>query len=93
MNSTNFLKFSAICSFIGAVTSALLIFLPNPEAIDFESRTLLYQNNLYLSKLWILFIHPQVNIIASLGIAYLLFKKYPLYIILGTLFLAIWAYT
>jgi hypothetical protein len=93
MNSIKFLKFAAICSFIGALTTALLIFLPNPEALDFESRTLLYQNNLYLSKLWILFIHPQVNIIASLGIACLLFKKYPLQIIIGTLFLFIWAFT
>ena len=93
MNSIKFLKFAAICSFVGALTTALLIFLPSPEAIDFESRTLLYQNNLYLSKLWILFIHPQVNIIGSLGIAYLLFKKYPLHIIIGTLFLLIWAFT
>lgn len=93
MNSKLFLKFAAICSFAGALTTALLIFLPNHEAVDFESRTLLYQNKLYLSKLWILFVHPQVNIIASLGIAYLLYKKYPFQIIMGTLFLLIWAYT
>jgi hypothetical protein len=92
-NYKTFLKTTAICSFIGALTTALLIFLPNPEATDFEARTLLFDNKLYLSKLWILFIHPQVNIIASLGIAYLLFKKYPLQIIIGTLFLLIWAYT
>ena len=93
MYAIKFLKVAAICSFLGALTTALLIFLPNPEAIDFESRTVLYQNKLYLGKLWILFVHPQVNIIASLGIAYLLFKRYPLQIILGTLFLLIWAYT
>ncbi|MTI41313.1 hypothetical protein [Fulvivirga lutimaris] len=87
----NFLKISAICSVLGAITTALLIFLPNPEASDFESRVLLYQNTLYLSKLWILFIHPQVNFIASLGIAFILFKKYPSRIVLGTLFLFIWA--
>ncbi len=88
-----FLKIAAICSFLGALTTVLLIFLPNPSAIDFESRTLLFENKLYLSKLWILFIHPQVNIIASLGIAFLLLKKYPLQIIIGILFLLIWAYT
>ena len=92
-NHKTFLKTTAICSFLGALTTALLIFLPNPEAIDFETRTLLFNNKLYLSKLWILFIHPQVNIIASLGIAYLLYKKYPIQIIIGTLFLLIWAYT
>jgi hypothetical protein len=92
-NSKAFLIFAAICSFLGALTTALLIFLPNPEVSDFESQTLLYKNNLYLSKLWILFLHPQVNIMASLGIAYLLFKKHPLQIITGTFFLLVWAIT
>ncbi|MEQ8244589.1 hypothetical protein [Fulvivirga sp.] len=89
----NFLKISAICSILGAITTALLIFLPSPSATDFESRALLHQNSLYLSKLWILFIHPQVNFIASLGVAVILFKKYPARIILGTMFLFIWAFT
>ncbi len=88
-----FLKATAICSFLGALTTTLLIFLPNPEAPDFETRASLYNNALYLSKLWILFIHPQVNILAAFGIAYLLFKKYPLHIVFGTLFLLVWAYT
>lgn len=88
-----FLKATAICSFLGALTTALLIFLPNPGGADFETRALLYNDTLYLSKQWILFIHPQVNILATLGIAYLLYEKYPLPIIFGTLFLMIWAYT
>ena len=88
-----FLIASAICSFIGVITTALLIFLPNPETPDFETRVLLSRNTIYLRKLWILFIHPQVNFLAALGIAYLLYKKQPLQIIFGTLFLFIWAYT
>lgn len=92
-NQDYFLISTAICSFLGAFTTALLIFLPNPDAPDFETRSSLYDNGLYLSKLWILFIHPQVNLLASLGVAYLLFKKYPLQIVFGTLFLLVWAYT
>lgn len=92
-NINSFLKIAAICSFLGALTTALLMFLPNPAASGFEAEVMLYKNSLYLSKRWILFIHPQVNFIASLGIAYLLYKKYPLQIIIGTLFLFIWAYT
>ena len=88
-----FLKITAICSFLGAITTALLIFLPRPEAPGFESQVLLYKNNLYLSKLWILFLHPQVNLLASLGVAHLLVKKYPAQMIIGTFFLSIWAYT
>jgi hypothetical protein len=97
MKTTNkvnyFLKIAAICSFLGAITTAVLIFLPSPEAAEFESQVLLFKNNTYLTKLWILFLHPQLNLIASFGVAYLLFRKYPLQIILGTLFLSIWAYT
>ena len=92
-NYKPFLKLSAICSFLGALTTVLLIFLPNPVSTDFESQTLLFENRLYLNKLWILFIHPQLNILASLGIAYLLLKKYPLQIIIGTFFLLVWALT
>lgn len=91
--TTSFLKLAAICSFLGATTTALLIFLPNPPAIDDESRAMLYESNLYMVKKWILFIHPQVNFIASLGVAWILLRRYPLQMILGTLFLAIWAYT
>jgi len=87
------LYLAAICSFLGALTTALLIFLPNPQAADPESQALLFQNHLYLSKLWILFLHPQFNIIASLGVAFLLLKKYPLQIIVGTFFLLVWAIT
>ncbi len=92
-NHNYFLKTTAVCSFLGALSTALLIFLPNPDAPDFETRSSLYNNGLYLSKLWILFIHPQVNLLASLGIAYLLLKKYPLQIVFGTFFLLVWAYT
>jgi glucan phosphoethanolaminetransferase (alkaline phosphatase superfamily) len=88
-----FLKIAALCSILGALTTSLLLFLPNPSSTDFEANQMLYENNLYLSKLWILFLHPQFNFIASLGIALLLFKKYPARIIIGTLFLGVWAYT
>ena len=92
MQKRRYLKVTAICSFLGAITTALLIFLPNPQATDFESRMLLHQNSMYMTKLWILFIHPQVNLLAALGIAYLLLKKYPLPIIFGTFFLLSWAF-
>jgi len=92
-NYINFLKFASICSILGAITTTLAIFLPNPETTGFDSMAMLHQNTLYLSKLWILFIHPQVNIIASLGVAALLLHKKPLHIIVGTFFLIVWAYT
>ncbi|MFH6603792.1 hypothetical protein ACEZ3G_09920 [Maribacter algicola] len=92
-NCLTFLRFAAICSFLGALTTILLIFLPNPAATDFESQTLLYENKHYISKLWILFVHPQVNFLASLGVAFMLLRKYPLQIIVGTFFLLLWTFT
>jgi len=95
-HSQNYKRFfyaTAICSFLGALTTALLLFLPNPEAADFESSALLHTNTLHLTKLWILFIHPQVNFLAALGVAVLLYKKYTLSIIFGTVFLLLWAFT
>jgi len=88
-----FLTVAAICSFAGAITTTLLIFLPSTPAVDFEAMVQLQSNSLYLAKLWILFIHPQVNIVAALGIAYCLFRKNPISITIGTLFLFVWAYT
>lgn len=81
---------AAICSFLGAITTALLIFLPASSSVDPQNSILLYKDNLYIAKLWILFLHPQFNFIAALGIAVLLFRKYPLEIILGTFFLLLW---
>lgn len=88
-----FLTATAVCSFLGALTTALLLFLPNPEAPDQEARAALFQNGLYMGKQWILFFHPQFNILASIGLGYLLFKKYPLQVIFGLFFLCTWAYT
>lgn len=93
LNTIKFLKLAAICSLLGATTTALLIFLPRPEVNDFESQALLYQNSLYMTRLWILFVHPQVNTIAMLGVCFLLFRKYPLQISLGTLFMFVWFYS
>lgn len=88
-----FLTATAVCSFLGALTTVLLMFLPNPEATDFEARAILYQNGIYMGKLWILFIHPQVNFLAAIGVASLLLKKYPLQLVFGAFFLLLWAYS
>jgi hypothetical protein len=92
-NHKNTVKFAAFCSILGAITTILLIFLPSPVAVDFEAQAALHENALYMAKMWILFVHPQVNLIASLGLAVILIRNHPLKILLGTLFLCVWAYT
>ena len=95
MDSTchRFLWIAATCSFLGAFTTLLLIFLPVPQAEGFQHSILLYKDSLYTWKLWILFLHPQFNFIASLGVAFLLWRKYPAEIVIGSFFLLVWAYT
>lgn len=93
MNKYLFLRLTAVCSLLGAITTALLIFLPNTTAVDDPARALLSQDSLYMAKKWILFLHPQVNFIASLGVAYIFIRKFPLQILLGSFFLLIWCYT
>ena len=88
----NFLRLAAVCSVLGAMTTALLIFLPNPVAEGFEANVLLHQNRMHITKLWILFLHPQVNTLAVLGITALLIRKFPATIIPGTFFILVWAF-
>ena len=69
------IKFAAVCSLIGALTTNLLIFMPNPQVSGEDATALLHTNAMYIIKKWKLFIHPQVNYMACLGIALGLFKE------------------
>jgi len=89
----NYLKTAAVCSLLGAITTALLIFLPATPASTFDDQVLLSGNPIYMSKLWVLFLHPQLNVIAVSGIAVLLFRKAQGLVIIGTFFFLIWAVT
>ena len=93
MKSEKYLRLAAVCSVLGAITTILLIYLPNPVAEDFEAMVLLHQSSLHLAKLWILFLHPQFNSLAVLGITVLLIKRYPVTIIPGTFFILVWAFS
>lgn len=88
-----FLKVAAVCSVLGAITTALLIFLPIAQATSFESQVILYSDSLYTGRLWVFFFHPQFNLLATLGLGVLLYKKTPGLVISGVLFMMIWAVT
>jgi len=88
-----YLKVASICSILGAITTILLIYLPGPTAKGFEAEAALHLNFLYMFKLWVLFTHPQFNVIATIGITVLFIKKYPEFVIPGTLAILIWGFT
>jgi hypothetical protein len=90
---SRFLRVAAICSILGAVTTALVALIPVPVAETFDEKVLLHANTNYMTKLWIFFLHPQLNVIAAFGMSVLFIKKYPEYIIPATLGMIVWAVT
>src|SRR5262245_38616921 len=93
MNNKTLLKVAAVCSIIGAATTLILVLIDVPEAATFDDKIKLHENPKYMGKLWIFFFHPQLNLMAALGILTLLFRKKPALVVPGFLFIAIWAVT
>lgn len=88
-----FFRLAAVCSCIGAATTAYLMLVPLPAASTVMEQALLSTNIIYLSKLWMLFFHPQFNFIAVLGCGLLLVRNASWQVLLATLFMATWSYT
>ena len=93
MKSERLIKLAAVCSAIGAITTLVLVLIQVPEAKSFDEKVLLHDNARYIGKLWIFFFHPQFNLIAALGVAVLLYKRKPEFVLPGFLFIGIWAIT
>lgn len=91
INYRSFLILAGTCSLLGALTTGLLEFLPVSSASHAGNSLLLHKDSLYLARLWILFLHPQFNFIAALGIAVVLFRKSPALVLTGGFFLLVWA--
>lgn len=93
-NLSNLLKVGALCSVASAITTATLMYGPNPPQPEtFETAQALHQNGLYMMKKWVLFLHPQFAFIAAMAAAFLTFRKAPAATSFGIMFLFIWAYT
>lgn len=90
----NLTKIGAVCSVASAITTATLMYGPNPPVADtFEATQALHADTLYMMKKWVLFLHPQFAFIAAVATAFLTFRKAPTATITGLIFLWIWAYT
>lgn len=93
-NLSNLLKVGALCSLASAITTATLMYGPNPPTAEtFEAAQTLHQNGLYMMKKWVLFLHPQFAFIAAITASFMTFKKAPTATCFGLMFLFIWAYT
>lgn len=90
----NLLRIAAWASLCSAITTAVLVYGPNPdpaEGLLAEAR--LSSNWLNLYKPWVLFFHPQFAFIASIGAAFVIWKKHPALALIGIFYLLIWAVT
>ncbi len=88
-----FFRMAAFASILSALTTSLLIFLPEPEAVDFSAKLALHSNQLYLLKKWILLFHPMFAYLAMTALAVHFFKTKAHLVVPGMFFGLIWAMT
>jgi hypothetical protein len=93
--SARFYRTTAICSFVSAGTTLLLIFLPKfygPTA-SLDERVALIYHPLWQLRAWAYLLHPFLTVAASLGVAAALRKIAPGAMIAGFLGFLFWGFT
>jgi hypothetical protein len=92
---SGFYRATAVCSFISAVTTLCLIFLPRwyPAAANLDERIALLDYPVYTVRLWIYLCHPFFTFAAALGIAVARWRDRFSFILPGILGFAVWGYT
>lgn len=92
--SSGFLKVGAWGAFFSALTTATLMYGPNPPAPDgFDAIQQLHASSLHLYKKWVLFLHPQFAFLAAVATAWFLAKRSPALAAMALFYLAIWTIT
>jgi hypothetical protein len=92
---TRFLRLAAVSAFASAVTTSLLIFLPElfAPATGFEARMARVQETAYTLRAWTYLLHPFLVFTASLGMALVLGRHAPMRALAGILGFMLWAFT
>lgn len=95
MNHARFLRVAAIGSVLSAVTTLLLIFLPElfTSAQGFEARMARVHETAYRLRAWVYLVHPFIVLTAAAGIAYAIRQRAPALAIAGILGFTWWAFT
>jgi len=88
-----FFRMAGFASLLSALTTSLLLFLPEPEAAGFSAKLALHSNELYLLKKWILLFHPMFAYLAMTALAVHFFKSKAHLVVPGMFFGLIWAMT
>lgn len=90
-----FYRVAGICSLASAITTLLLIYLPDfyPPVDGFEQRMALVQAPAYRWRSWVYLIHPFLVLTAALGVALRIGPRAPVLALIGTLGFMLWAFT
>ena len=95
MNHSRFLRVAALCSMLSALTTLMLIFLPEffSSAQGFEARMARVHETAYQARAWAYLVHPFLVLTAAFGIAYCIRREAPALAIAGLLGFTWWAFT
>lgn len=91
----SFFRVAAICSGLSAVTTLMLIFLPNwfPPGDTFEVRMARVHDPVYTLRSWAYLLHPFLVMTAALGVAVRLWRIAPAWVLPGLLGFLLWGAT
>jgi hypothetical protein len=93
--SRNFYRATAVCSFISAATTLLLIFLPKfyGPVTSLELRSEIVEHPLYQLRAWAYLFHPFLVMAAALGVAAALRRTAAGVVVPGLLGFLLWGFT
>ena len=91
----SFYRTVALCSFLSAVTTLLLIYLPDfyRPADGFEGRMARVHDPTYVLRSWVYLVHPFITFAAALGVGLRIRALRPAAAIIGLAGFALWACT
>jgi hypothetical protein len=90
-----FFRVAATCSMLSAVTTLLLIFLPDlfSPVQDFEGRMGRVHEAAYQLRAWVYLVHPFLAFTAASGLALAVWHRAPVLALAGMSGFALWAFT
>jgi hypothetical protein len=91
----SFYRAAAVCSVLSAVTTLLLIFLPEffAPTEGFAGRMQRVADPAYSLRSWVYFVHPFLVLTAALGVAMRLRRTHSAAAVIGLLGFVLWAFT
>jgi len=95
MNEARFFRIAAVCSALSAVTTLMLIFLPEffASAQGFEARMARVHELAYRWRAWAYLLHPFLVLTAAMGIMYAIRREAPVLAVAGLMGFFAWAFT